>query len=95
MIYLIILTILQLLDILFTYRILKKGGEEKNPIARWLIDKCGFVSLIIFKAVIMIGFAILYYLMPEIRLYIKIGICLLSAVYLIVLVNNIKVMGRM
>jgi hypothetical protein len=40
----IINVLLQLFDGYSTYRILKNGGREKNPIVKWMMDRVGMVG---------------------------------------------------
>ena len=43
LILLIIFTVLQILDVYTTYKILSNGGRELNPLVRWVIEKVGLV----------------------------------------------------
>ncbi len=58
---LILLTLLQLLDIYTTYKVLKEGGRETNKLVKWLMDKVDVLpALIGSKALITIGLIAAY-----------------------------------
>jgi hypothetical protein len=86
MIYL--FSILQLLDLLSTYFALKKGKQEANPLLAYLFNKVGVLqTLIPFKLVVVSG---MYYLWQENAPYIQEILLAASALYVIVVVNNIN-----
>ena len=91
---LIILTLLQVADVITIHKILKGGGIEKNPVARWLIDKGGLGALIGFKAVSVLILAGLY-LLPEARFYLSIAIGALCLLYIGVIINNLMVLRKL
>ena len=65
MIYaLIAILLLQVLDGYSTYRILRNGGVEYNPVLRWLITKLGVVATMVitksFVAAVAVGLFIIH-----------------------------------
>ena len=45
------LTVLQVFDGWTTYKILRLGGRELNPVVKWLMDRIGeYEALVVFKA---------------------------------------------
>ena len=84
-----LLMALQVADGLTTYLALKKGAAEGNPIMRKLFEKIGMVpALIITKGALMVG---AWYWRDAIGM---LGLGLLCAGYLLVAVNNVRVMRR-
>lgn len=63
------LGILQILDSLTTYKILKNGGRELNFLMDWLFKKFGMLNVLVVKSIVVtaIGF-MLYDLEPMIVL---------------------------
>lgn len=45
----ILLALLQIADLVTTYKGLKMGKKEANPIGRWLLRKLGFIGLVLPK----------------------------------------------
>lgn len=60
-----LLGILQILDSVTTYKILKNGGRELNFLMDWLFKKFGMVNVLVVKSIVVtaIGF-MLYALEP-------------------------------
>ena len=84
-----LLMALQVADGLTTYLALKKGAAEGNPVMRKLFEKVGMVpALIITKGALMCA---AWYWRDAIGL---LGLGLLCAWYLVVAVNNVRVMRR-
>lgn len=50
-----LLAVLQVADLWTTYRFLKLGGREANPIGRWLFDKVGWPGVIAAKLAVTVG----------------------------------------
>lgn len=47
-----LLTALQIADLWTTWRILKSGGTERNPAARFLFDKIGWTGVVALKLLV-------------------------------------------
>ena len=41
---LLVFVVLQILDLYTTYKIISNGGQELNPVMRWVIQKFGLVT---------------------------------------------------
>lgn len=86
MLYLFVLIVLlNLYDFYSTYKILKSGGREINPIVDFAIKKLGLVfGLVVAKAVAIAGaFSLLYYEQ-------LIGLIVIFALYVYVCLHNYK-----
>ena len=93
-----IFAILQVVDIITTYKVLSSGiGVEKNKIMAWLFEKFGVLpSLIIFKLIVIALFAgcsiYLPQIYPPMEIIWAVVLGLMDAFYLWVAVNNVKVL---
>ena len=85
----ILLTCMQVLDIVTTYVVLKKGGVELNPIMRKLFDKFGVIPTLLVSKVILL--AVVFYGYDQANSTVSnIVLTLLCAMYTFVLANNFK-----
>lgn len=90
MILLAILTLLQLVDGWTTYRIIKRGGSEKNPVVKKLIEKFGlYTGLVIAKSFAVVMFIVL--LLLSTPTWILLGVIVF---YVWVAVHNIQVLQK-
>jgi hypothetical protein len=81
---------LQAADMLTTILVLEKNGAERNPIVRWLIDKLGRVpGLATAKATGVIAGAVLV-AHGQIE-----WLALTAALYLVVVINNLRVLRQL
>ncbi len=87
------LTVLQAFDGWTTYKILRLGGRELNPIVKWLMDRIGeYEALVVFKTMA-IALVWVIALNPTVLTpYILGALCLL---YGFVIKNNYDVLSRM
>ena len=78
--------LLQVLDVWSTLRCLRKGYTEANPIVRWMMNNLGDKGWIIGKLGLAGVAAVLMW--PY-----EVGYWILNAVYLFVVVRNVKIAG--
>lgn len=81
---------MQAADMLTTILVLEKNGAERNPIVRWLIDKLGRVpGLLAAKAAGVTAGAVLVG-QGQIE-----WLAALTALYLVVVLNNLRVLHQL
>ena len=61
------LLLLSSMDIMLTWVILLFGGDEVNPIARWIIDHYNLTGMIVYKFVLIVFFIIICEIVGTLR----------------------------
>lgn len=85
------LSILQVVDIVTTYRIIKAGGRECNPIMAAILERIGVLKgLILVKAVFLAFVGVVAWLLAGIHLLV--AIALLVVIYGFTCLSNLSVL---
>jgi len=90
LVLMVVLVALQMADIVTTRAVLDKGGFERNPIAKWLMDRIGEIpAMYAIKGLVLVPIA---YLLPQIPVF---GMGALVAWSAYVVINNVRVFRSM
>ena len=88
----ILFLLLNIADIILTNKILSQGGQEKNRLVKWLIErmgnKWGYVKFSFVTFVI--GGCVLVLRSYDLKCYDLIILCLVNIIYLYVVFHNIE-----
>jgi hypothetical protein len=88
-----VLGALQAADVVTTWRILRSGGRELNPVYNLLIDKLGALpALLLIKVPVVIGIGIATYFFQSLWFWTVI-LAACCTVYAFVVYHNYKVIG--
>lgn len=84
---------LQAVDAYTTWRVLRLGGSEANPLVRWLMDRCGVgLALVLTKGGAAIVGVLLAWLAP--RPWGLVALVLLCVLYSVVADSNFEALAR-
>jgi hypothetical protein len=84
--------LLQVVDIVTTLVILDRGGRELNPVLAWLFNRLGAVPVLVAIKTAFCGLLLWLYVTGVDGLVYALG--LLGALYVAVIVNNLRVLRR-
>jgi hypothetical protein len=84
-----IFTLLQVIDVWTTHKIMSSGGRELNPVMDWFFKKFGVLPSIIVAKVAVLIIAWLY-LISNIEI-----VFVICVFYIFIVINNLKQMNRL
>lgn len=81
-----IFILLNILDLITTYLVISSGkGTEANKLAKWVLDKAGWIGMSALKGVVIVGALVLGPSAPPSIL------TALSIMYAVVVINNYRI----